>query len=266
MTMPPPLALLWDVDGTLAETEMEGHRPAFNAAFAAAGLPWRWTVGTYRRLLAVAGGRERMATYLGRMEGRPVSPQRLDDLQAVKQQAYADLVAGGSIGPRAGVARLMEEAARAGLIQGVVTTSSRTAVAALARRCLPHLESCCAFWICGEDVNAKKPAPDAYQLALARLQAMGLGHGNDIGSRVLAIEDSANGLLAAHGAGIGTLVTRSASSAHESLAGFAAALAICDGLGDGHLPARVHRGPACPDGRITLSWLRTLARGANIRS
>jgi beta-phosphoglucomutase-like phosphatase (HAD superfamily) len=249
MTLPPPLALLWDVDGTLAETEMEGHRPAFNAAFAAAGLPWRWTVGTYRRLLAVAGGRERMATYLGRMEGRPVSPQRLDDLQAVKQQAYADLVAGGSIGPRAGVARLMEEAARAGLIQGVVTTSSRTAVAALARRCLPHLESCCAFWICGEDVNA-----------------MGLGHGNDIGSRVLAIEDSANGLLAAHGAGIGTLVTRSASSAHESLAGFAAALAICDGLGDGYLPARVHRGPACPDGRITLSWLRTLARGANIRS
>src|SRR5262249_30992666 len=53
-------ALIWDVDGTLAETERDGHRVAFNDAFAAANLPWRWSVERYGELLAISGGYERL--------------------------------------------------------------------------------------------------------------------------------------------------------------------------------------------------------------
>jgi phosphoglycolate phosphatase-like HAD superfamily hydrolase len=90
-----PAALLWDVDGTLAETEANGHRRAFNQAFAEEGLPWRWDGPTYQRLLAISGGRERMAAYLTTMEGQPPAPERLQRLQRRKQQHYADLTGTG---------------------------------------------------------------------------------------------------------------------------------------------------------------------------
>lgn len=237
------LALLWDVDGTLAETEMEGHRLAFNAAFAGAGLPWRWGRQSYRRQLAVAGGQERIAAFLARMEGCRSDPTRLVSLQAAKQQAYAALVARGAIHPRAGVTLLMEAAAAAGITQAVVTTSSRAAVSALAHSTLPQLFECCAFWICGDDVRHKKPHPEAYQRALAMLEHQGLGSLASLRQQVLVIEDSSNGLRAAHGAGLGTVITRSAASAQEDVQAFDQALAICDGL---------------DDGQVNLSWLESL--------
>ena len=123
-----PQALLWDVDGTLAETELDGHRCAFNRAFAEAGLPWHWDVELYQRLVRISGGRERIRAFLSEVEGTPPDPERVERLQSAKQRHYNALVAAGELRLRPGVERLMRSAAEQGLRQAIVTTSSRSAV------------------------------------------------------------------------------------------------------------------------------------------
>jgi beta-phosphoglucomutase-like phosphatase (HAD superfamily) len=125
-------------------------------------------------------------------------------------------------------------------------------VQALLERQLPEHRQWLGFWVCGEDVQRKKPAPDGYAEALERL-ALPPG-------RVLAIEDSANGVQAAVAAGLGVLVTRSASSALEPAVAFASAAAELDQLGEPQAPLSVQRGPACPGGCVTLSYLQQLLR------
>lgn len=247
---PRPLALLWDVDGTLAETELEGHRVAFNRAFKEADLPWRWGVADYLDLLRISGGRERIAAFLQQKEGERPSVERLEALQASKQRHYRQLISQGAIQLRPGVRRLMDAAAAAGWVQGIVTTSGRSAVHSLLERQLPHHSQLFQFWVCGEDVAAKKPDPEAYHSALVRL---GLSNRD-----VLVIEDSGNGLQAASAAGLPVLITRSASSSHEPLADFAEAAAVLDGLGEVDHPCGVLCGPACPEGLVTLSYLQRL--------
>ena len=245
-----PAALLWDVDGTLAETELDGHRRAFNRAFQEAGLPWVWDRQRYLELLRISGGRERLSHFLAEVDGRPPAPERVEALQAAKQRHYGRLVAAGELTLRPGVARLMASAADAGLAQVIVTTSGRTAVAALLEQLLPQQQRLLQLWVCGEDVAAKKPDPEAYRLALRELK---LAPG-----QVLAIEDSANGLAAAHGAGLAVLVTRSAASASEPDEAFVRASAQVTHLGDRDQPCAVLHGPACPEGCITLSYLQQL--------
>ncbi len=250
-----PSALLWDVDGTLAETEEQGHRPAFNRAFAEAGLPWRWDRPTYRRLLAVSGGRERIAAYLTEVEGKPPESERLDTLVARKNHHYGEIVRSGNLPLRPGVARLIGEAAASGVRQAIVTTSSLEAVQALAEGALREWHQAFAFWICGEDVEVKKPHPEAYNLALERLARTPPGCDP---RRVIALEDSANGLAAARSAGLACLVTLSSASALEFPAGFLGARAVLDGLGDGVTPVVQRQGSPCPDGLVTLSYLGCL--------
>jgi len=245
-----PAALLWDVDGTLAETELDGHRCAFNRAFAEAGLPWCWDPPQYLELLRISGGRERIRHFLEQVEAAPVAAERVEALQAAKQRHYSALVAAGELQLRPGVARLMAEAAGAGLRQAIVTTSGRVAVAALLQRLLPEAERVLPLWICGEDVARKKPDPEAYRQALDRL---GLDP-----AQVLAIEDSGPGLAAACGAGLAVLVTRSASSAHEPASAFSAAVAQLTHLGELQQPCAVLAGPACPQGLVTLSYVQQL--------
>jgi len=243
-------AVLWDVDGTLAETEFDGHRVAFNHAFAAAGLQGRWDRATYRRWLAITGGRERMAAWLLEQEGQLPSPGRLDALVRAKQDAYLSLVQAGGLSLRQGVARLIAELAAAGVRQAIVTTSSHRAVQALAEGVLGDLANAFEFWVCGEDVERKKPDPEAYLLALDRLAAPR--------RQVLAVEDSAPGLAAARAAGLTTLVTLSSLSAAEPAACFAAAAAVVQDLGDGSGPLPLVAGPACGEGVVTLSYLQRL--------
>jgi HAD superfamily hydrolase (TIGR01509 family) len=245
-----PAALLWDVDGTLAETEELGHRPAFNEAFAEAGLPWRWDVPTYRELLSISGGRERMTAYLRSVEGADPEAARIEFLARAKQAHYIRRVRDGRVPLRSGVARLIAEAAGRGLVQGIVTTSGRTAVQALAEGSLGELAAAFRFRICGEDVTLKKPHPEAY---LRSLELLDLPP-----SQVLVLEDSANGLAAAAAAGLECLLTLSSASRHEPPERFAAARAVVDGLGDGRTPIRVLRGSPCPEGRVTLSYLQRL--------
>lgn len=245
-------ALLWDVDGTLAETERDGHRRAFNRAFADAGLPLHWDAEAYGLMLQVSGGRERIRAGLQQLRGQVPEASEVEALQAAKQRHYAALVEAGELQLRPGVAVLMAAAAAAGWRQAIVTTSGRSAVAALAQRCLGKLAEGLELWVCGDDVARKKPDPEGYVLALQRL---GLPPG-----AALAIEDSGNGLRAAHAAGLPCLITLSHYGSREPEGTFAAATAVVDCLGP---EGQVRRGPVCGADGITLAYLeRLLTLGA----
>ena len=240
-------ALLWDVDGTLAETERDGHRLAFNRAFADVGLSLHWEEARYGELLAISGGRERITAALAQLLGEPPRPELVAELQARKQVHYEALVAAGELRLRPGVAELIAAAGASGLSQVIVTTSSRAAVACLAEHLLAELAEHFAFWVCGEDVARKKPDPEAYQLALQQLGCPT--------SNVLVLEDSGNGLVAADSAGLACLVTLSHYGSAEPPQRFARARAVVNQLG---LGAAVVRGPACQGSEITLSYLQAL--------
>ena len=128
-------ALLWDVDGTLAETERDGHLVAFNRAFEALGVPWRWSEQHYGELLAVAGGRERLLHDMSRREEAPGDARQREALaesvHRLKNQISAGIVRRGDLPLRAGVAELLSECCRAQLPMGIVTTTSRGNVEAL---------------------------------------------------------------------------------------------------------------------------------------
>lgn len=199
-------ALLWDVDGTVAETERDGHRIAFNQAFAEFGLGWHWSVPRYGELLRVMGGRERL---LHDMATRPDAPAGAAERDALvhevhrrKNQIYAALVAQGGITPRPGVRRLVAECRAAGVALAVVTTTSRGNVDALFTSIWGAAWPAMFATVVGaEDAPDKKPDPQAYLLALQRL---GLS-----AQHCFALEDSPAGLQAARAAGIACGVTRS---------------------------------------------------------
>jgi beta-phosphoglucomutase-like phosphatase (HAD superfamily) len=151
-------ALIFDVDGTLAETE-EAHRISFNEAFADAGLPWRWTRDDYRDLLKVTGGKERIAHFIA-ISGSPVSADLVPALHARKTELYGAHIAGGAVGFRPGIEALMAEARRRDVALAIATTTSRPNVDALLAAVLgPGALSDFRAIACGDMVKAKKPAP-----------------------------------------------------------------------------------------------------------
>jgi HAD superfamily hydrolase (TIGR01509 family) len=196
-------ALLFDVDGTLADTE-ETHRQAFNAAFLEMRLPCVWSVGEYTELLKVSGGKERLAHYFGRLALSAGERERLarivPAIHRVKTERYAELVATGGSPLRPGIARLISEAWAAGVRVGIASTTTSANVAALLDAELgAQVHKRFAVIACGDVVPAKKPAPDIYRLALATM---------DIPARdAVAFEDSANGLASSKAAGLYTVVT-----------------------------------------------------------
>jgi HAD superfamily hydrolase (TIGR01509 family) len=185
-------ALLFDVDGTLADTE-ETHRIAFNEAFRAHDLPCRWEREEYAVLLGIAGGKERLAAYFERVG---IDPGRAPEVHRTKTEHYVDLVGRGATPLRPGVARLIDEAAARGVRLAIATTTTEANVIALL-----SAEQLARFDVlaCGDVVAAKKPAPDVYLHALARLGVPA--------EDAIAIEDSALGLAAAKAAGLRTVVT-----------------------------------------------------------
>jgi len=206
--------LIWDVDGTLAETE-EAHRKAFNQTFAEAGLDWHWDQQTYARLLAVSGGKERIAHFQSSSaQGVVFDAEGIAALHDRKTLLYSELVSSGRIQLRPGVRRLLEEAVQVGLRLGIATTTSEANVWTLLASTMGARTPYWQAMVCGDDVPCKKPAPDVYVAALAQLELPA--------SECLAIEDSENGLRAALAAGIACLVIPSAYTSgqnfHESLA------------------------------------------------
>lgn len=197
-------ALVFDVDGTLADTE-EAHRAAFNAAFAALGLPWHWDRALYTRLLDVAGGRERIAHFAPQAE-----PALVDRLHARKTEAYGARLAAGAVPLRPGVATLLDAAAHAGLALAIATTTTPANIAALLAPALgARWRARFAAIADGHSAARKKPHPQAYLQVLA---ALGLP-----AAQALAFEDSANGLRAARAAGIATVATPTAYTAQHDL-------------------------------------------------
>lgn len=222
-------ALIFDVDGTLADTERDGHRPAFNAAFAEAGLPWHWDEALYGELLQVTGGKERIRFFCARHAPEflqlPDADARIRELHAAKTRHYVALCAKG-IPLRPGVEALLREAHAAGLRLGIATTTTPENVTALLPADLMRLFE---FVGAGDIVPHKKPAPDIYQWVLARLDLPA--------AACLAIEDSANGLKASRGAGLATVITRTAYTDDHDFAG---ALALLPDLGGVGVPLLRH--------------------------
>jgi HAD superfamily hydrolase (TIGR01509 family) len=199
-------ALIWDVDGTVAETERDGHRVAFNLAFEALGLPWSWDVPTYGALLEVTGGRERLLHDMQSRADAPRAPAEREalarDLHRRKNAYYAEIIAQGRIAARPGVRRLMDECRDAGVALAIATTTSTSNVEALFSSLFGAAwRTRFAAVVCAEDAPAKKPDPQAYLLALARLGIPA--------ADAFALEDSPNGLRAALAAGIECGITRS---------------------------------------------------------
>lgn len=196
-------ALIFDLDGTMADTE-EAHRTAFNLAFERLRLGWNWSRDAYRELLNTTGGKERIAAYIAQLTLSPAERQRfielLPKIHAEKTKFYSSVVRDGAVPLRDGVARLLEEALAAGCRLAIASTTTAVNVDALLQSTLgPRGLDMFSVIACGDQVRAKKPAPDIFQLVLRQLDLPA--------DRVVAFEDSANGLRAAVAAGLWTVVT-----------------------------------------------------------
>jgi len=248
--------LLFDVDGTLADTERDGHRVAFNAAFKEANLDWEWSVELYGKLLKVTGGKERIRYYLDNFNTQFRGPADLDGfiagLHAAKTRHYTDLLARGAIPLRPGVRRLLNEARAAGLRLGIATTTTPVNVTALLRHSIaPDAESWFDIIAAGDIVPKKKPAPDIYDYALRELDVEP--------ANCVALEDSGNGVRASVGAGISTVVTVSDYAAADDFSG---AALVVDHLGEPGQPCRVSKGDVRGAPCVDLALLRRLVEQA----
>jgi HAD superfamily hydrolase (TIGR01509 family) len=255
-------ALIFDCDGVLADTERDGHRPAFNQTFAEAGLPVQWSVEEYAEKLRIGGGKERMASLLTpefvAAAGLPADPEGQRAAVAAwhrrKTEIYTALVADGKLPGRPGVRRVIAAAAGAGWRLAVASTSAEPSVRAVLEHAAgPELSRDVAVFA-GDIVPAKKPAPDIYQLAVRELGADP--------SRTVVVEDSRNGLLAATGAGLPALITVNGYTEDEDFSG---AALVVSSLGDPGEPATVlaNRTAAHPGDLIELTDLEACMAGPN---
>ncbi|MDE2604516.1 MAG: HAD-IA family hydrolase [Burkholderiales bacterium] len=213
----PLRALVFDVDGTLADTE-RFHLQAFNEAFAAEGLDWRWDPALYTRLLEVSGGEERMLAYWREVRGGTVDIEGnamrdlIERVHLAKTAAYEAMVNEGLVTLRPGVLALMDEALARGLQLAIATTTSPVNVAALLRRAVgPHWRLQFPVVCDASTAPRKKPDPQVYRQAL---EGLGLP-----AHACLAFEDSANGLRSARAAGMDTVVTPTAFTRHHDFTG-----------------------------------------------
>ncbi|MBD2088816.1 HAD-IA family hydrolase [Microcoleus sp. FACHB-1515] len=244
-------AIIFDCDGVLADTERDGHLPAFNQTFQHFGLPVQWSQADYAEKLAIGGGKERMASLLTpeliAAAKLPTNPDEQQQLIAqwhrYKSAVYQDMVQSGRLPARPGIARLTNEAIASGWTLVVASTSAESSVRAVLEYVVGQEQAAQFHIFAGDIVSHKKPAPDIYLLAKERL--------NLSTQNTLVIEDSRQGLVAAIAAGFRTLVTVSSYTAQEDL--HEAILVVSD-LGEPNSPMRIlaNRSLAKPKDYITL--------------
>lgn len=249
-------ALIFDCDGVLADTERDGHLPAFNAAFAEAGLPVVWSESDYAEKLKIGGGKERIASVftpeLDATIGVSTEVERADwikQLHLRKTALFTERVAEGLLPGRPGIRRIIADALVAGWTVAVASTSAEPSVRAVLRHAAGDASYEQVHVFAGDIVKAKKPAPDIYLKVLEDLHLDP--------SECVVVEDSGIGVAAAVAAGLATIVTVSAFTAEDDFTG--AALILSD-LGDPDAPPTVIVAPAglTPAGCVTLDDLTAL--------
>jgi len=226
-------AFIFDVDGTLADTERDGHRVAFNQAFEQFGLDWYWDEDTYGELLAVTGGKERMRYYVETFDkaekNREDLMELIKKLHAQKTENYVALLAQSAIPLRNGVKRILSEARKAGIRLAIATTTTPQNVTALLENALGK-ESVDWFEVigAGDIVAHKKPAPDIYDYVLEQMQLPA--------EDCIAFEDSVNGIKSSLGADIKTIITYNGYTQDDDFSG---ASIVLDQMGDNDAPSKV---------------------------
>lgn len=243
-------ALIFDVDGTLADNERDGHRVAFNLAFRDAGLGWEWDVETYDRLLEVFGGKERIRYFIESSQPDFEQPADLDafilKLHGNKTSHYLALLKSGAIPLRPGVKRLFEEARMAGLKLAIASTTTFENVTTLLSETIgEHSVEWFDVIASGDVVVNKKPAPDIYQYALAQL---GLDP-----SECLVFEDTDAGLASATAAGLTTVITVNGATRDQDFSG---AAIVLDQLGEPERGFEVLAGDAGSAKFVDVALLR----------
>ena len=239
-------ALIFDCDGVLADTEKDGHLPAFNEAFAEFGLPIHWDEATYQQKLKIGGGKERIASEFNDGAERT---DLIKQLHARKTQLFTDRVDAGLLPGRPGIHRLIADVLAEGWTVAVASTSAEPSVRAVLEHSVgTELAGRCHVFA-GDIVAKKKPAPDIYAKVLADLSLDP--------SACVVVEDSGIGVAAARGAGLTTIVTISAFTDDDDFTGAALVLSH---LGDPGDPLTVIAAPAgvSPDGMVTPAHLEQL--------
>ncbi len=248
-------ALIFDVDGTIADTERDGHRVAFNMAFEESDLDWNWSVALYGKLLSVTGGKERMRYYLESFNQEFKKPDDFDgfivELHKLKTQHYTDLMSKGGIPLRPGVERLLNEAREQGLRLAIATTTTPKNVEVLLTQSL-GAESLTWFDViaAGDIVKSKKPASDIYDYAIKELDL-------DAGE-CLAFEDSRNGIVSSLGAKLKTIVTINEYTKEHDFSG---ASVVLNHLGEPNDANTVISGHQCVNNYVDISCCRAIFEG-----
>lgn len=219
-------ALIFDCDGVLVDTERDGHRVAFNQAFAEKGLDFQWDIDHYGDLLKIAGGKERMRRYFNDVGWPPGASHQdafIEDLHKLKTDRFMAIISSGRLPLRPGIARLVDEAITAGVTLAVCSTSNERAVTLVVESMLgADRKAHFAGIFAGDMVARKKPDPAVYHLACDELHLDAAG--------CVVVEDSENGLLAAKAAGMRCIVTISAYTGAEN---FSTADRVVRNLNDG---------------------------------
>lgn len=243
-------AVIFDVDGTLVDSERDGHRLAFNAAFLDYGLDWHWDEALYGELLEIGGGKERIRHYAQRIGMKFPTQAECDAFVQVvhtaKTRHFRSLLGNKGIPPRPGVVRLLKDLRQAGVRLAIATTSADEAVITLLQTSLGASSAPDWFEVigAGEVVPTKKPAPDIYLWVLNQLNLEAFS--------CLAVEDSRTGLRASLSAGLTTVITVNAYTESQDFSGSAAVLSD---LGEPDHPFRVLRGNAYHHTHVTPSLM-----------
>lgn len=247
-------ALIFDVDGTLAETERYGHRVAFNRAFAEAGFAWHWDENIYIDLLAIGGGRERIVAFLKHyqkdidLNDTAKVSALINRLHERKGEHFKALVEEGAIALRPGIKRLLLEAKVAGVQTAVATNCSPISLESI---CQNLLGASAEHWfdvrVTGNRVKQKKPDPECYRIALQELQLAP--------QQCVAFEDSFIGLSSAVSNHIPTVVTVAEFTQQED---FSAASLVVSDLGEPEQPANVINGSLGEHAHVNLAMLNAL--------